>query len=103
VATVSIRLRSLLPRWMLATDPYVRVNDGLPKKLTKSPVEFDVTPGPVRVEVALFRSGHGEVEGRWSNPISRWSEDADEDTQIRLWFHPALLNSWCRRGHLRRG
>jgi hypothetical protein len=50
----------------------------------------------------LFRSGHGEVEGRWSNPISRFSEDVDEDGHLRLWFHPALFNSWCRRGNLRR-
>ncbi len=103
MAMVSIRLRSLLPRWMLATDPFVRVNGGPPKKLTKSPVEFEVTGGAVRVEVALFRSGHGAGEGRWSNnPISRWTEDVAEDSQLRLWFHPALFNSWRRRGHLRR-
>ena len=102
MATVSIRLRSLLPRWMLATDPYVRVNDGLPQKLTKSPVEFEVPAGAIRVEVALFRSGHGAPERRWSNPISRWTEDLVENGQLRLWFHPALLNSWWTRGHLRR-
>ena len=102
MATVSIRLRSLLPRWMLATDPHVRVNDGPPKKLTKSPVEFEVTAGTIRVEVVLFRSGHGAPERRWSNPTSRWGEDLVEDVQVRLWFHPALFNSWCRRGHLRR-
>ena len=102
MTTVSIRLRSLSPRWMLATDPYVRVNDGPPKKLTKSPVEFEVTTGAVRVAVALFRSGHGAVERRWSNPISRWTEDVDEDGWLRLWFHPALLSSWWRRGYLRR-
>jgi hypothetical protein len=102
MATVSIRLRSLLPRWMLITDPYVRVNDGPPKKLTKSPAEFEVTAGAVRVEVTLFRSGQGGAEGRWSNPISRWTDDVDEDGRLLLWFHPALLNSWCRRGHLRR-
>lgn len=45
MSTVSIRLRSLLPRWMLATDPYGRVNGGPPRKLTKSPVEFKVTGG----------------------------------------------------------
>jgi hypothetical protein len=101
MARVSIRLRSLLPRWMLATDPYVRVNEGPPMKLTKSPVEFEVTGGAVRVEVALFKSGHGAVERGWSNPISRWTEDVDEDSQLRLWFHPALFNSWRRRGHLR--
>jgi hypothetical protein len=102
MAMVSIRLGSLLPGWMLATDPYVRVNGGPPKKLTKSPFEFDVTGGAVRVEVALFRSGHGEAEGRWSNLISRWTGDVDEDSQLRLWFHPALFNSWHTRGHLRR-
>jgi hypothetical protein len=102
MATVSIRLRSVLPRWMLATDPYVRLNNGPPKKLTKSPVEFEVTTGTVHVEIALFRSGHSTAERQWSNPISRWTENLDEDGQLRLWFHPALFNSWCRRGHLRR-
>jgi hypothetical protein len=87
---------------MLATDPYVRVNGGPPRKLTKSPVEFEVTGGVVQVEVALFRSGHGALERRWSNPISRWTEDIGERSQLRLWFHPALFNSCWRRGHLRR-
>lgn len=87
---------------MLATDPHVRVNDSVPKKLTKSPVEFEVNAGAVHVEVALFRSGHSAAEERWSNPVSRWSDDLDEDGQLRLWFHPALLNSWMRNGHLRR-
>jgi hypothetical protein len=50
---------------MLATDPYVRVNDGLPRRLMKAPVEF-------------------------------------EDDRLSLWFHPALFNSYMRRGHLQR-
>jgi hypothetical protein len=87
---------------MLATDPYVRVNDGSPRRLTKEPTEFEVPAGTVHVQVALFRSDHSSVEGRWTNPISRYVDDVGEDGRVRLWFHPALSNSYMRRGHLRR-
>jgi hypothetical protein len=87
---------------MLATDPYVRVNGGLPKRLTKAPIHFELPAGKVDVEVTLFKSGHTSVEGRWSNPISRYAGEVGDDDRLRLWFHPALFNSYMRRGHLRR-
>jgi hypothetical protein len=86
---------------MLATDPYVRINGGPPKRLTKAPIDFEVPAGAVAVEVALFKSGHASVEGRWSNPISRYTGEVGEDDRIRLWFHPALFNSYMSHGHLR--
>jgi hypothetical protein len=85
---------------MLATDPYVRINGGTPKRLTKAPIEVDLPAGSVVVEVALFKSGHTSAEQRWSNPISQYTAEGGDDL-IRLWFHPALVNSWMRRGHLR--
>ena len=87
---------------MLATDPYVRVNGGTPTRLTKTPIHFEVPAGTVDVEVALFKSGHTSVERRWSNPIARFVGEVGEDEPLRLWFHPALFNSYMRRGHLRR-
>ena len=86
---------------MLATDPYVRVNGGLPKRLTKAPIHCGLPAGTVDVEVAPFKSGHTSVEGRCSNPISRYEGEVGEDDRLRLWFHPALFNSYMRRGHLR--
>ena len=101
VATVSIRLRSAMVRWMLSTDPYVRVNGGTPTRLTKAPIQFELPAGTVDVEVALFKSGHTSVERRW-NPITRFVAEIAQDERLRLWFHPALFNSYVRRGHLRR-
>lgn len=85
---------------MLTTDPYVRVNHGASKRLTKEPVSFDLPPGPVTIEVALSRSGFAHPEAPLFNPIARHDVHLDHDDTLRLWFHPAYLNSALRSGRI---
>jgi hypothetical protein len=35
MATVTLRLRTLMPRWMLSSDPHVFINGAIPVPLTK--------------------------------------------------------------------
>ncbi|MEQ1702517.1 MAG: hypothetical protein ABMA25_20605, partial [Ilumatobacteraceae bacterium] len=98
VARVQVRLRSVLPRWILATDPYVRVNDGEPRRLTQAPVEFEVPAGQVHVEVTLFAPG---TDDSWGGGPAEYTEQVDADDVLRLSFHPSWLSSSMRRGHLR--
>jgi hypothetical protein len=95
---------------MLATDPYVRVDGGSPKRLTKEPVDFEVPAGTISVEVALFRSSFDTV-GFWSrsivrvlwpDPISRYVENLGENDRLHLGFHSAFFASTQRRGRLNR-
>lgn len=100
MAIVRVRLRTLTPRWALATSPWVRVNGGQPTRLTKHPVEFTVAGGPVVVEVALSRLGV-DTGDTWFNPMTRFVGVADEGAPLALRFHPAVVSSASRRGRLR--
>lgn len=101
VAVVQVRLRTLSPRWMLATSPWLRVNGEPPVRLTKKPVEVTVEPGDVVVEVALSRLGV-DVGDTWLNPVTRYEGVVSEEVPLRLWFHPAIASSATRRGRLHR-
>lgn len=102
MATVTVRLRTLLPRWMLSSDPHVSINGATPVPLTKVPVTVDVPDGFFTVDVAVRESGFKSPEGRWSNPISHYEGSAHEGQRADLTFHPACSSSYMRRGHLRR-
>ena len=102
MATVTVRLRTLLPRWMLSSDPHVSINGGRPIPLTKAPVVSDVPDGFFTVEVGNWATSHESPPGRWSNPVSHYEGSTDARRRADLTYHPAIVSSYMRRGRLRR-
>jgi hypothetical protein len=87
---------------MLSTDPYVRVNDSPPARLTKTPVVFDVPDGFFTVDVGNWATSHESPPGRWSNPVSHYEGSTDARQRADLTYHPAFISSYMHRGRLRR-
>lgn len=102
MATVTVRLRGLVPRWMLSSDPHVSVNGAVPAALTKAPLVVEVPDGFFTVDVTVRESGQSGPKGRWSNPISHYEGSAHDGQRADLTFHPAYFSSYMRGGRLRR-
>lgn len=111
MVTVTVRLRTILPRWLLSVDPYVRVNDGPSKRLTKEPVEFDVPAGRVCIEAAMFSTDLRALERDWKSvasrlvwrtPVSSFVADVGENELLRLSFHKVFFTTYWIRGRFRR-
>jgi hypothetical protein len=105
MAIVQVSLWCLLPRWMLACDPYVSINYAPVVRLTKASTVFEVAPGLCAVSVVPFRDVspvpvNGQKRFSMSRPtIGEFRLAAGDDITMR--FHPAYLqNSGMHRGHL---
>lgn len=94
MATVEVRLCAALPRWVLSTDPHVRINGGIRHRLTKAPIVESVPAGPLVVEFTCF-------DERQRRPrVFRC--DVEEGDAVRLRYRPALIASYLRNGQVRR-
>jgi hypothetical protein len=102
MATISIRLSCVLPRWALSSDPHVRINGGPPLRLTKEATVAEVPAGPFEVAVSAWHPGALPSEEAAASRTRRFRAEATAGERVMLRYHPAWIASYMFRGRLRR-